>query len=388
MSSVNHKARSHSQLGASSSHRWFECQASIPLSVGIESEESEYAKEGTAAHELADKCLTEDKNAFMYLGQQINGFTVTEDMADAVQVYLDTVRKMIKPHSEVLIEERFQLDWIDEELYGTNDCAIINPFLDLTIIDYKHGRGIPVEAVGNEQLLYYALGAARGVDVDTINLVIVQPRCEHRDGPVRTWTITMKELEEFETRLKTKVNFVKEARNAKNDDVYKFAKSGSHCKFCPAAGFCKKLREDAMNTAIAEFDDKGTVVLPDPNTLDIDTLSKVLNGKGLIEDWLKSVEQYALNCAERGTTIPGYKLVQKRANRQWINESDVLSEFEPIFGEAIYTKKIKSPAQLEKLIGSDVEKFTTKPDNGNTLAPLSDKRPAVKPSITEDFTDI
>jgi len=386
MLEVNHKARAHSQLGASSSHRWFACPASIPLSEGIISPESEFAREGTAAHELADKCLTEGKNAFMYLGQEINGFIVSEDMANAVQVYIDTIRKLTRPYSEVLVEQKFQLDWIDEELYGTNDCAIINPFLDLTIVDYKHGKGIPVEAIGNEQLLYYALGASRGIEVDTINLVIVQPRCEHKDGPVRTWTITREELDEFETRLKTKVHFVNEARKA--SDPYQYAASGDHCKFCPAAGFCKKLKEDAMNTALAEFDDQGSVVLPDPSTLDVETMARVLNGKGLIEDWLKSVEQYAYGCADKGIKVPGYKLVQKRANRAWINEEEVLKEFEPVFGEAIFTKKIKSPAQLEKLIGSDVEKFVTKPDNGTTLAPISDKRPEVKPSAIEDFTDI
>ncbi len=389
----NHKERGHSQLGASSSERWFNCPASIPLGVGVERTTSVYAEEGTAAHELAEHCLLSDMDAKDCIGITKNGFEVTEEMAEAVQVYLDTIRADYSEDKEIYIEDRFELDWIDKELFGTNDCSILDPFKKLTVYDYKHGAGKPVEAKENPQLLYYALGALQGLEVAEVELVIVQPRCLHPDGPVRRWTTTPERLAEFEKELKDRVNAVNEARQVTGEVIYDFAKSGSHCKFCPATGFCKKMKEETFALACSEFDEvvDNRTYLPEPSNLTPKQLRRVLDGAKLIEEWVKGVREYAHFKAEQGEKIDGYKLVQKRSNRSWISEEAVALDFSEK-GDELYTKKLKSPAQLEKIVGKEaVAKYCETKDAGYSLVKSTDKRKEVeiKPlNIDLEFDEI
>ena len=79
-----HADRAHASLGASSASRWMACPGSVRLSEGMPNISSDYAREGTAAHELAEMCLRQGKPASAFLEQEIEGFEVTEDMAEAV----------------------------------------------------------------------------------------------------------------------------------------------------------------------------------------------------------------------------------------------------------------------------------------------------------------
>jgi len=385
MEEIKIEEMSHSRLGASSSHRWFECPASIPLSDGVEKTSSVFAELGTAAHTLAEKCLREGKNAFVYHETKIGDFVVDAEMCDAVQVYLDTVRSYCVGAYELNIEQKFSLDWIDPEMFGTNDASVVQMFDKVVILDYKHGQGVPVEAYGNEQLLYYALGATRGLEGYDVECVIVQPRCVHRDGPVRKWKITYKELMEFQEKLKEKVAAVRAAEKARN--VYQFAKSGEHCKFCPAAGFCKKLREEALAVAQVDFD--GVVdTSPAPAALmTVEQISKSLSLSYLIEEWISSVRRHAFKLAESGCEIPGFKLVEKKTHRKWINQDSVIEEYEPFFGDQLFKKALLTPAQLEKVIGKEeVKKHTMKPKGDLTLVQSIDKRQSTKAAA--DFFEI
>lgn len=392
METINHVDRGHSQLGASSSDRWFACPASVPLSQDQPNTSSIHAERGTAAHELAEHCLLSDMDAKDCIGIEKNGHMVTEEMAEAVQVYLDTIRADFSEEKEMFVEDTFELDWIDEELFGTNDCSIVEPFKKLTVYDYKNGAGKTVEAVENTQLMYYALGARRGYDVNEVELVIVQPNT--REGePVKRWVTTTARLDKFEKELKAKVADVNKARALRGDDVYTMAQSGDHCTFCPAKGFCKKMKEQAFEIANSNFDEvvDNRTYLPDPSELTPKQLRRVLEGAKLIANWVKGVEEYAFIQAEKGEKIDGYKLVQKRANRQWKDEKEVQKHFE-VFADDLFTKKLKSPAQLEKLLGkSEVAKFTETPEAGLTLVQEKDKRKAVeiKPvDLNIEFDDL
>lgn len=379
--------KAHSLLGASSAKRWIECPGSVKLSEGVENTSSKYADEGTAAHELAERCLKEQVNAVKYLGEHItvgeNVFEVTAEMADAVQIYIETVRSYCNGAYELMVEQRFHLDWIDDELFGTNDACVVQLFDKVVIIDFKYGRGVPVEAIGNKQLLYYALGGARGYEGYDVELVIVQPRCPHPEGPVRKWNINYHTLTEYEQELRDAVVEVNKARKLK--DVYQLTKSGDHCKFCPAKGFCKTLRHDSLSVANVDFDDwVEPTTLPTPQSLTPDQISRAIVLSDLVEEWISAVRNYAHEQLVKGVEIPGFKLVQKRANRAWKDEDEVIKEFEDVLGDLIFTKKLKSPAQLEKILGKEViKKHSCIPDNGTAIAPLSDKRPAIKPTILE-----
>jgi hypothetical protein len=387
MSEVNHTDREHSPIGASSSKRWFECPASIPLSENVEQTTSAYAEEGTAAHELAEYCLVEDLDACHGLGLEFNGYVVTQEMAEAVQVYLDAVRERITDQCDVLVEDKFHLHWIDEECFGSNDCCIIDHEKGrITVLDYKHGQGVAVEAENNTQLLYYALGAFNGFNqIYEVHLVIVQPRCPHEKGPVRVWETNIDELERYEEELKERVTKVREVQKIARDEppkVYDYAKAGDHCHFCPANGFCHKLRDKSYEVAEVHFADE-TIEPLAPELMTAEEISKVLTHAKTLEGWIKAVRSYAHNAVENGESVPGMKLVKKRGHRKWTNEKEAIDTLDMLLTEKeMYTKKLISPAQAEKIVGKEtIDKLTTKPETGTQLVPETDKRPAVTPAV-------
>jgi Protein of unknown function (DUF2800) len=154
---------------------------------------------------------------------------VTAEMADAVQVYVDAAR----PYTELedhLIEATVAAPI--ENCFGTPDFAAYDPIARrLTVIDFKYGQGVIVEVTGNKQLLTYAAGLLPGCDaVDEVELVVVQPRRPHRDGPVRQWIHTPQELEAHVAAARRAAALIERDPPILN--------AGDHCKFCRAASFC------------------------------------------------------------------------------------------------------------------------------------------------------
>ena len=393
MSNVNHAERAHSLLGASSSSRWMKCPASIPLTKDLPEETSVYAEEGTVAHEVCEMMLKG-----IELPESLNGFNIDEEMIEHCRMYVDYINERSEG-AEVYIEERVDLSHIDETMFGTNDGAIYKPFESLEVVDFKYGRGVAVGAENNSQLLYYALGMAKDMDIEKVTMTIVQPRADHPKGPIRSWTIKYDELMEWQKELQGAVSEVSlaEAVAEGGDErtLYEdYSKSGSHCRFCKAAGFCKTLREESLAVAKTEFSDipdhtEGEIILPEPSKLTSDELGRVMASAEMLEGWFKAVRTYAHKQAENGNKVAGFKLVQKRANRKWKDEDLVVEEFEDLMGDKLFEKKLLTPSKLEKIIGKDaVAEHTYKPETGTTLAPITDRRKEVVPQIQEDFTDI
>ena len=103
----------------------------------------------------------------------------------------------------------------------------------------------------------------------------------------------------------------------------------------------------------------------------------------LLEDWIKSVREFAFAELNSGKAVPHWKLVPKRAYRKWRDEFNTKECLESLgYGVADYMDtKLKSPAQVEKLLGTKnktiLEVLTVSESSGFTLAPESDKREAV-----------
>ncbi|MDE2021066.1 MAG: DUF2800 domain-containing protein, partial [Patescibacteria group bacterium] len=154
----------HSPLGASSAERWLHCPGSVTLAKKIvlpDAEESEYAKEGTAAHEAAAFCLKHDFDSWEVIGQDFGGIVCTREMAEALQTYISHVRMLMAQHW--MIEARIGGDpntRPHKDFYGTVDFAAYTDRRNepLHVADYKHGVGISVDAEQNPQLMYYAYG--------------------------------------------------------------------------------------------------------------------------------------------------------------------------------------------------------------------------------------
>lgn len=358
------------KFSPSHSYRWMNCFGALQLCAKLPvPPSSPSAMEGTAAHELAAACLKMDQDACEWIGETIEVedklFKVTEEMADNVQVYLNTIRKDMEengiPLKELSVEKKFKIQ-CGENITGTNDASFSSPLGKLYVYDLKYGAGTYVEVVQNTQLMLYALGAleASGNINEEVEIVIVQPRYKNEDtAPVRRWLISAEDLEGFRTDVIVAVS------KCHHKDAE--CTPGPWCgkTFCPAQGICPAMRKQVAEITGENKDG----VLPEPQSLTPEQLSRVLKGSELVSDWIKAVRSYAESRAKDfGEKIPGYKLVQKFGNRAWIDEMAVEAEFEGEFGDRIYEKRLLSPAKLEKIVGKDrVVDLVEKPDRGVQL---------------------
>jgi hypothetical protein len=399
--------KAHSDLGASSAYRWMACPGSVRLSAGIEKTSSSYAKEGTAAHLLAESCLSSDAEPSEFLGQEIQvegeSFTVDEEMTEAVQVFKSAVLSVYDPKTDVLaIERRFDLSQFHPGMFGTCDAVVYKPApKELHVFDFKYGKGHAVEVADNPQLKYYGLGAVieeKVRPVSTVKLYIVQPRAPHRDGPVREWAIDIMDLIEWSGEL-TRAAKATEATDAPTA-------AGDHCGFCPALATCATARDRNLAVAAATFAASPIEWTPPaPETLTPEQLSAVLIRAGEVKDWIGAVQAHAHAEAEAGRVPPGFKLVDKRAQRRWADEEEVIKKFEVLGSATLYVEpKLRSPAQLEaalivaakdrnkkltkKQAEDMVKPFVIKESSGTNLVPDTDARPEVLASVKNAFTPI
>lgn len=213
----------HSPIGASSMSRWEACPGSIRLSEGQPNIAGRAALEGTAAHEVIGLAMERG------FSEQVDVRTVLEKIVDAVMVYSDYCKSLIKGGNPYHIEHAFDMSAIFPMLYGTADfCAYEMAERHLHVVDYKNGVGLPVEAKGNKQLQYYGLGALTTLPYrpTKVTMTIVQPRCYHPEGPIRSWTVPALHFIDFEADLVAAAKET-EKKNAK-------LSAGSHCMFCLA----------------------------------------------------------------------------------------------------------------------------------------------------------
>jgi hypothetical protein len=374
---VSHSERAHARLAPSSAARWMACPGSIPLSADLPDTSSASADEGTAAHQLAELML---KGEPLPDYVDVNGvaWEVTDEMVGAVEVYVNECRRIIRMHLGVLfrIETRLDLSHIGLD-FGTADFVAYDPRTQTVYTrDLKYGQRHVVEAEQNAQQLIYASGAANlhhDYGVKFVDVGIVQPRAYHRDGPVRSWTIGDGDLIEFELEVKAA------AEATRKPDAPLVA--GEHCLFCKAAAICPAKRSYLEHQAMVVFSEP-TTQLPAPERYDPEELSRMLHAVGAIKNWCAEIERFAHAEAMHGRPPPGFKVVAKRATRKWGNEdaaADALIAFNDIYHEP----ELKSPAQIEKLIGKKkfaevAEPYVTKESSGTVLAPVDDPRVAIE----------
>jgi hypothetical protein len=381
-----HTERKHAKRSPSSSKRWINCPGSIRMEENIPDVKSAYAAEGVAAHELAEICLKRGEDACEYVGKTINGILIDGAIAEAVQIYIDWFWEKVGENETYLIEEQVHISIIEDT--GTAD-AIIYLENDYTLVvgDLKFGRGVPIEAEDNTQGLLYALGAVKRFHnrrIDKVEVVIIQPRCPHPDGPIRTWIVKYNDLLDWAFELQSAVDATK---NPEAPLV-----PGDHCKFCKAAPTCPALHQKALEIAMADFGPTEDIILSEPETLSAQKLAKTLEHISVLELWCKRVKEYAHTQAANGRTLPGYKLVSTRANRRWKDEAET-KKFLTLYGltdqDILKAPELKSVAQLEKTIGkkniADIEHLIEKVSTGVTLAKADDPRPPVTPDALADF---
>lgn len=373
----------HARLSASGAHRWINCPGSVVLEENFEDQGSEYAKEGTLAHSVAELKL--QKYFMKGIGPKkfktaMDKFKESEywqdEMDKYTDLYFDEIKKRalaFKDLPYVNIEERVNFsNWVPEG-FGTCDCIMIYGDT-MQVIDLKYGKGVSVSPEENPQLMLYALGAYNAYsifyDIKNIKLTIIQPRLDS----ILDWELSIEDLLEFGEKIRPIA-----------DEAYhgsKKLKEGEHCRFCKAKSRCPA-RASKMFEAVEELK---PVMEKDLALISNEDISKYLKETIGLIDWIKDLEDEALKSILAGEEIPGYKAVEGRSNRAFADQDKAFEILqESGFDEAmLYERKPLSLSRLEKLVGKKefgeiLKDQIIKPQGKPTLVEESDKRdPYVK----------
>ena len=370
----------HAKLSASGSARWLNCTGSVKAenAVTLAERSNPAAEYGTCAHELADIILSTGDNIENYLGEKLQdapNVPVDDEMIEHVQNYVEFVQSF---GGDQFYEVRLDYSHLVPEGFGTSDAiAVVDNVLH--VIDLKMGKGVIVDAENNSQGMLYALGAVEEYgylyDFDKVVIHIYQPRVHN----FSSWDISIGGLLKFGEYVSD------QAHEALSDNAPRTV-GNKQCQWCKAKANCPALKQHTEKVIAAEFDDLEELPLVD--TLDNKTLATILDNKKLIESWLKAIEDHISDTLHSGDTFDGYKLVAGRSLRKWADSDTAQSELIELLGDNAFEKKLLTVAKAEKALGAkrkkEMDHLIIKPQGKPTLAPESDKRPAID-NCSNDF---
>ena len=374
---IDHSARAHAVLSASSSARWLKCPPSAVAATMYPSTGTEFTREGTLAHEAAEMVARmefvdhhhKDWEAHPDIADPVERMQ-TAEMLHCAEAYRDYINELITDNNAVvLLEQRLDLTpWVPDG-FGTGDCIIIQGHR-LDVVDYKYGQGVAVSAENNSQMRLYGLGALNDFgdiyEIHEVGMHIFQPRLNN----ISTEVLSTRELLDWGAEISP---IAKLASRGEGDYC-----SGEHCRFCPHAGQCPTLAADCRK--VVDLDGSFAAV----PTMAPWMIADILKQESIITGWLKAVKERALSQMLSGEEIPGYKVVEGRGSREWESDSAAIevltmSGYSP--EEYCTTPELLSPYQLEKSIGKKKVAelvgalIVTKPGSP-TIAPATDKRAA------------
>lgn len=379
MTKVEHSSRKHALLSASGSSRWLNCTPSAKLEEKFPNKSSIYADEGTLAHEISEIELSYslgyiDTKTYSSEMRKLKRHKLYTDEHEVevdkyVEIVLETYNAILGKHPDALIkiEQRLDFSHIVEFGFGTGDVLIIADG-KIYVIDLKYGKGVPVSAENNSQLKLYGIGALREYellyDINSVVLMIVQPRLDN----FSEWEISVSDLMDWALQVvKPKA---KEAYQGSGEQ-----KVGDWCRFCKAKAICRAYSEHNLKLAKYEF--------VDSELLEDDEIADILGKLDVLTDWAKAVKEYALDKALKGKVWPGYKVVEGRSNRTFLNDKAVMDILKARgFKRSDYVvTKLANLSKIEQLLGKTdfpliLKGQIIKPEGAPALVTLDDKRPA------------
>lgn len=351
-------------VGGSTASRVINCPGSVKLVAQMPPRpSSSYADEGTLLHNVIAQILVSEKSPEDFLGTKYEEITLTQDLIDDKLRPALQLLDEIDPEQEMdlMVEQHVDFGALLPGVFGSTD--VIGRIGDRAVIlDWKFGDGVVVSAEENKQLMFYAAAAMRTPKLNwvfdgatEIECIIVQPPV------VRRWVTTPERIKQFENELIMAVQMSEKPEAPLSE--------GDHCRWCAAKPICPRMTgavDRAVKTSLTN--------------IDVNQIGTYLKNADLLEDWIKDLRQLAFELLEKDVAVPGYKLVAKRATRQWADEKQAAA-FMKTNGVEPFEPKIKSPAAVEKeLKKSKValpDDLIVAVSSGSTLAPESDSRPAV-----------
>lgn len=399
----------HAKLSASGAELWTNCPGSVHMAELFPETTSPAAEEGTLAHALAQTMIEnaragsaspqisaeymverDNVNAFYSVHKELAGSF--DDMKKTLEPYVDYVIEEYEAirkkdaAAELMTEQHVDFSDIVPGGFGTSDVVIIGDDT-CEVIDLKYGKGVPISAIANPQIRLYTYGTMSAFDLSydfsRVKMVIYQPRLD---------SVTSEELTADDLRSWGKAVIAPAAKRALSKNP-KY-NPGPWCKshFCPAAGSCK-----ARAAKMHEFEDMIERRRKDDAVLSGDDMGKALSAAREYTAWAKDLENEALELAQSGEAVTGWKVVESVAKRKYKSEEIVAATlvkagYDPAL---IYEKKLLGVTKMTQLMGKkefhevlEEPGLVFKPEGAPTLAPESDKRPAIVTNVTaDDFND-
>jgi hypothetical protein len=352
-------------VGGSTAKRVISCPGSVALCAKMPPKpSSKYADEGTLLHNVMDLILTTNQTPESFAGMEYEGIKLTQELIDE-KVY-PALRALddIDPNKEMEYATETRVGFGDflPGVFGSTD-VLGRIGRRAIILDWKFGSGVAVGAESNPQLMFYAAAAMRTPEVqwvfedcDEIECIIVQP------PSVKRWVTTTKRIKQFEQELLMAVK-VSQMPDAPLN-------TGDHCRWCAAKPTCPKMTGLVDRSLHAQLD-----------VLNVEQIAGYLKKADMLEQWVTDVRALAHQILEAGKPVPGFKLVAKRATRQWADDEAFIkwANKKGLDEEQCMDKKLKSPAAMEKIVGKKElpTELIVAVSSGSTLVEESDPRPAV-----------
>ena len=354
-------------VGGSTAKRVIGCPGSVALCAKMPPKpSSKYADEGTLLHNVMDLILTTGQTPESFAGMEYEGIKLTQELINEKVYPALAALDAVDPNKEMeyATETRVGFGDLLPGVFGSTDL-LGRIGRRAFILDWKFGSGVPVDAEDNPQLMFYAAAAMRTPEVqwvfddcDEIECIIVQP------PSVKRWTTDKKRIKAFEQELLMAVKIAQLPDAPIN--------TGGHCRWCAAKPTCPKMTGAVERAVHAQLD-----------ILNVAQISSYLKQADMLEQWITDLRALAHQVLEAGKPVPGYKLVAKRAIRQWGDDDQALVAMlnEGIPEEELTTVKVISPAQAEKVLKKHGKQLPANQvvavSSGSTLAEESDPRPAV-----------
>jgi hypothetical protein len=372
----------HARFSPSAANRRLNCPPSLVLEEQFQEEESLYAAEGSAGHALAEHLIK--KHLKQRSKRPVSDY-YSDELLEAVDEYVSYVISEIEETRRnyrspiLLVEQRVDASKYVDECFGTADMVIINDKV-AHIIDLKLGKGVPVFAEENPQLMIYGL-CILGItellyEVDTVRLTIFQPRLNNSS----TWDIPPDELKAWGE------NVLKPRGVMALMGTGEF-KAGNWCRFCKARNQCRARAEEFLELAKMEF--------REPALLSDEEIAEVLMVSDELAKWASDVYAFAQDQAiVHGKEWNGFKLVEGRSNRKYSNEEDVAEAAISAGYTDIYKRSLVTITEMERLMGKQqfskvLGRLVFKPQGKITLVPESDKRDAINKTTAEaEFQEV
>ncbi len=364
----------HSERSPSTAHRWRLCRGSVEEERGLPDDVGEDAIQGTVFHDFAGDCLEVGIDPFHFVGDRMwvddaeDYREFTQEMANKMIPGLDLVWAMADvPGAKLYVEQRVNLkNWVGPGESGTADAFIIDTLnWKLVCFDWKWGAGVPVSPEWNDQAMLYTLGvwdtfaedpfreAADGRNIKDIEVVVIieQPRAPGGGG---IWTTTLGSLFAEGRRIRQDADetLLPGQPRTPGEKQCKFCKAARHNTCEARAQFIADMMGVMLDDLELDLAVGADLELLDRKALTPEQRSQILLHQKLITDWLKQLHEEAMQDAERGAPTPGLKRVAGRASaRKWRDEKRAEIMLGHDFGDDAWTKKLRSPTQIEDEVG-------------------------------------